>query len=237
VPIHHESLIHGLIYHCIRDPFYRDHLHNQGFVYEKRQFRMFCFSRFQGRYTIVNQRMIFRSPVSFLFSAHDERLIRELTSSLFTKESILIGTKSVRLHSIQQADERTSGHMRIRMITPVTAYSTFILNNKKKTFYYSPREEEFTQLVKLNAIKKYTALYGEEPTSAELHLEPVEFERLRPRVVMFKKTYIKGWTGDFILKGDPELVQLVYDVGLSAKNSNGLGLFEVVHHIERGEQT
>ena len=235
VPIHHESMLHGLIFHSIRDPDYRDALHNRGFVYENRQFRMFCYSKLQGRYIAQEQYMIFKPPVSFLFSTHDERLIRELTSSLFTRDAVMIGTHPVKLLSIQQISQQISSHMRIRMITPVTAYSTFLLNNKKKTFYYSPKEEEFRRHVQENAVKKYAALHGVAPANPQLHIEPANIRQLRPKTVMFKNTYIKGWMGDFILRGSLELVQLIYDVGLSAKNSNGLGLFEVVHHIEGGE--
>lgn len=236
VPLHHESMLHGLIFHSIRDPDYRDKLHNKGFVYENRQFRMFCYSKLQGRHKIHEQHMIFTSPVSFLFSTHDEKLIRELTSSMFTRDVIMIGTQQVKLHSIQQVGQQVSKHMRIRMITPVTAYSTFMLNNKKKTFFYSPRDEEFGQQVKENAVKKYVALYGTAPANPELILAPVDVKQLRPRTVIFKQTFIKGWVGDFILQGSLDLIQIVYDVGLSAKNSNGLGLFEVVRQIEGGEQ-
>lgn len=179
--------------------------------------------------------MIFKPPVSFLFSTHDERLIRELTSFLFTRDVVMIGSHLVKLLSIQQVSQQISSHMKIRMVTPVTAYSTFMLNGKRKTFYYSPREEEFQQHVKENAVKKYVALYGHAPANPELHLEPVNERQIRAKTVMFKNTYIKGWMGDFILKGSLELMQIVYDVGLSAKNSNGLGLFEVVRHIEGGE--
>lgn len=49
----------------------------------------------------------------------------------------------------------------IRMLSPVTIYSTlFSANGKKKTYYYSPFEKEFSQLIRANILKKYEALYG-----------------------------------------------------------------------------
>ncbi len=228
MPLHHETLLNGLVYNSIRDSAYRDQLHNKGVTFEKRQFRMFCYSRLQGSYKIQNKQMVFTSPVSFLFSAHDEKLLLELTSSMFTRDVIMIGSKTVKLHSIQQIDQQLSSHVRIRMITPVTAYSTFMLNNKKKTFYWSPRDEEFGHQVQENAIKKFVALYGQAPADNKLILTPKDPKQLLSRTVIFKHTFIKGWMGDFILQGNEKLIRIVYDVGLSAKNSNGLGLFEVV---------
>lgn len=49
----------------------------------------------------------------------------------------------------------------IRMLSPVTIYSTlFSAIGKKKTYYYSPFEKEFSQLARANILKKYQALYG-----------------------------------------------------------------------------
>ncbi|GAV15637.1 CRISPR-associated endoribonuclease Cas6 [Paenibacillus sp. NAIST15-1] len=60
-----------------------------------------------------------------------------------------------------------------------------------------------------------------------LLLTPLHRERIKPITSKFKSTLIKGWTGDFLLEGDLDLIQLTYDVGLGDKNSNGHGLYEV----------
>jgi hypothetical protein len=42
------------------------------------------------------------------------------------------------------------------------------------------------------------------------------------------RNLIKAWEGVYELKGKPELLDVAYNTGLGAKNSQGLGCFEVV---------
>ncbi|MCY9512034.1 CRISPR-associated endoribonuclease Cas6 [Paenibacillus larvae] len=234
VPFNHQEWIHGLIYHSIRDNEYRDFLHNTGFLQGKRQFRMFTFSKLFGpnRIDRVSHNIEFSPPqVSFIFSAFDRKLVQELASTLLIKNDLRLGKNSVRVESIEQIYESLSDKMHIRFLTPITMYSTFMLNGKKKTYYYSPHEEEFNQLIQANACKKYEAIYGQAPKHNRLVLSPLYTEKLRPRTTHFKSTLIRGWVGDFMLEGDMEMIQLTYDVGLGGKNSNGHGLYEVVRHL------
>lgn len=235
VPINHQEWLHGLIYHSIRDDGYREFLHNMGYQQGKRQFRMFTFSRLNGSYKLdrVSSTLQFESPhVSFIFSAHEKKLIQELVSSLLIRDDLRLGSSYVKVVSIDQIHETVSEKMLIRFLTPVTMYSTFQLHNKKKTYFYSPWEEEFNELIQANALKKYEALYGK-PFAVDkpLSLTPFHRERIKPITSKFKSTLIKGWTGDFLLEGDLSLIQLAYDVGLGAKNSNGHGLYEVIRHL------
>ncbi|WP_010498418.1 CRISPR-associated endoribonuclease Cas6 [Paenibacillus elgii] len=231
VPVHHQELLHGLIYHCIGDDEFRDRLHNYGFPYEKRQFRMFCFSKLMGVHQFENGRIIFSSPVSFLFSSFHDRLVSELATTLFAKKELYIGHNRVTMAGIEVVDEKPSSVMHVRMITPVTMYSTLIENNRKKTYYYSPSEDKFSELIANNARKKYEAIYGNPAPESSLELVPLDLQKLRPKTVLFKGTIIKGWMGDFRLTGHPELLRIVHDVGIGAKCSNGMGLFTVVRDL------
>lgn len=234
VPVHHQEWLHGLIYHSIRDENYRDFLHNQGFQQGKRQFRMFTFSKLQGEYlwNEVASSLDYLPPrASFIFSAYDRRLVQELASTLLIKDDLRIGPHRVRVDSIEQIHEHLSERMLIRFITPVTMYSTFMLGQKRKTYYYSPYEEEFSPLIEANACKKYEALYGRKPEKGNLILSPAYKKAMRPRITKFKSTVIKGWLGEFVLEGDRELIELTHAVGLGGKNSNGHGLFKIISHL------
>ncbi|MFW5437300.1 CRISPR-associated endoribonuclease Cas6 [Paenibacillus apiarius] len=238
VPINHQEWLHGLIYHSIRDDGYRDFLHNTGYQQGKRQFRMFTFSKLNGSHRLDrNSRTLEFSPphVSFIFSAYDKKLVQELVSSLLIRDDLRLGSHLVKVGSVEQIHDTVSEKMVIHFLTPVTMYSTFLLHDKKKTYFYSPWEEEFSPLIKANALKKYEALYGEVPASdMTISLSPLHRERIKPRTSRFKSTVIKGWTGDFILEGDLELIRLTYDVGLGGKNSNGHGLYDIVRHLSGG---
>lgn len=235
VPVNHQEWLHGLIYHSIRDHEYQDFLHNTGFQQGKRQFRMFTFSKLSGpnRLDKASHTLEFRPPhVSFIFSAYDKKLVQEMVSSLLIRDDLRLGSQLVRVGSVEQIHDTVSEKMVIRFITPVTMYSTFLLNNKKKTYYYTPWEEEFSPLIQANALKKYEAIYGQVQSSNKtLSLSPLDRERIKPGTSRFKSTVIKGWSGDFVLEGDLELIQLTYDAGLGAKNSNGYGLYEIIRHL------
>lgn len=236
VPIHHQYLINGLIYACIRDEDFRDHLHNTGYQYGKRQYRMFCYSKLRGKYKIINDKIEFVSPVSFIFSTYDERLLQEMVSSLFTKDEVMIGHQKVKVSSIEQVDNEISDNMIIRFITPITVYSTFIRNNKKKTYFFSPSENEFNEIILANICRKFEAIHGIPPESPHLSIKPIVNSRPIQKSVMFNKTLIKGWFGDFQVQGKKELIQLAFDVGMGSKGSNGMGVFEVIRHLKRGER-
>jgi CRISPR-associated endoribonuclease Cas6 len=47
-------------------------------------------------------------------------------------------------------------------LSPITVYSTlYTAEGKKKTYYFSPYEQEFSQLVSINLARKYRAYKGE----------------------------------------------------------------------------
>jgi len=48
------------------------------------------------------------------------------------------------------------------------------------------------------------------------------------KVISYKGTVIKGWMGIYELRGDRELMKLVYDTGLGGKNPQGFGCFEIL---------
>lgn len=231
VPVHHNELLHGLIFQSIRNEEYREQLHEVDYSYEKRQFRMFCFSRLQGQHTVTDGIISFESPVSFIFSTSVSKLLQEFVSTLFMKDHVLIGRHPVTVASVEQLDEKVSGKMRIRFVTPVTTYSTFFHNDRRKTYFYSPWENEFNELIAANALKKYEAFFDVPPKDTRFTLTPIDKHKTKQVIFTFKKTIIKGWLGDFILEGNPELLQLVYDSGIGSKTSNGAGLFTIIEHV------
>ena len=118
--------------------------------------------------------------------------------------------------------------LKIRMLSPITIYSTLSkANGGKKTYYYSPFENEFSQLISENAKKKFKAFYGKEP-NGEIQLISLNVNKSNERIIFYKGTVIKGWMGIYEVSGDPELIKLTYDAGLGGKNSQGFGCFEVL---------
>ena len=47
----------------------------------------------------------------------------------------------------------------------------------------------------------------------------------------FKRVLVTAYDCELELIGAPDLLQFAYDTGLGAKNSNGFGMFKVVHRV------
>lgn len=82
LPIHYNYLVQAMIYKSISERL-ADFLHTRGFVYEKRQFKLFTFSKLFGEYRIKKRApggtMIDFFPVSiFIYHHHMKRFSRNL---------------------------------------------------------------------------------------------------------------------------------------------------------------
>lgn len=225
VPLHYNHLVQSMIYSNISREL-ADFLHNRGFVYGGRAFKLFTFSRILGKARISDGRIVFEGGVMLYVGSPIERFIKELATSLLRCGEIVLGddvllVSSVRFPKYPEFGEETV----IRTLSPVTIYSTlYTPAGRKKTYYYSPKEREFASLICMNAQKKHKILRGEED---ERGLE-IEAIRAREAVVFYRGTVVKAWSGKFVLRGSSSLMRTVYEAGLGGKNSQGFGMFEVV---------
>jgi CRISPR-associated endoribonuclease Cas6 len=118
----------------------------------------------------------------------------------------------------------------IRMLAPLTIYSTFEDGNgNKKTHYYAPGEINFSELLEKNAIKKFSTIQADlNYDNLQLSVKPIKVSPERNlQVVRFKNTTIQGWTGIYELFGSRELITVTYEAGLGGKNPEGFGMWEL----------
>lgn len=229
LPISHNEIIQGFIYRNI-DEDLAAHIHNRGFIYERRRFRLFTFSRLLGRGRIEERYFKIPPPIKLVVSSPYNEMVQNLGETLLKKSKVKLGDNEVYVESIEVgfAPEIVEGFINIRMLSPVTVYSTLKkMDGEKKTYYYNPKEEEFSELIRKNLIKKYKAFYQKLPLNQELNIEPIKVTLKDEKIVIYKGIIIKGWMGRYRLSGDKELLKLAYDAGLGAKNSQGFGCFEI----------
>lgn len=230
VPIHYNYYVQSFLYNSI-SPKLAEILHNQGFPVGKRKFKLFTFSRIFGEYRIDKNRgkISFDSPFKLVVSSVMKEFIEEIGEELMRKEKVRISSRKISLNSVEVSDLSIDrDKLGIKMLSPVTIYSTLSrADGKKKTYYYSPFEREFSQLISENAKKKFRAFYEKEP-EGEIRLTPLNVNNGNEKIMYYKDTVIKGWTGLYELSGDRELMKMVYDTGLGGKNSQGFGCFEIL---------
>jgi len=223
-----NSIIQWFIYSNIKDSW----LHDIGFKYEKRQFKLFSFSSFLEKAQFINEKKLFIFPkiVSFIFSSPVDWIIENLASKSFTTKKISFWQNELYLSevSVLKPPQITQNEIKIRAITPIEVHSTFQIYKQKKTYYYNPYEKEFSLLIANNAAKKWEAFYKKPPES-ELKLEPIGFNK--EKIVRFgskNSLIIKGWTGNFKLLADSKMLGFIIDAGLGNRNSQGFGMVEVI---------
>jgi CRISPR-associated endoribonuclease Cas6 len=228
LPIDYNYIIQGFIYNNISFEL-SSFLHQKGYIHGKRTFKLFNFSRLFGRFDMAKGSIIFKPPVYLYIASSDGRFIKEFAESLIKDGKKEIAGQPVMVNSIEVYPNlkfnRVTG---IRTLAPITVYSTLqTRDGRKKTYYYSPFEDEFSKLIEENLKKKFKVIHHKEPNRRSLTVTPLK--RISEKIVKYKGTVMKGWMGEFKLEGSPTLMSIAYDTGLGSKNSQGFGMFEVVN--------
>ena len=190
---------------------------------------MFTFSRLEGhcRLDKDNKRFIYEGDITLHVSSPIEKFVEDLANTILTKGFIVLGRQTFKVAELAFPAKPAvkNKKLKIRMLSPITVYSTLMTyDGKKKTYYFSPYEKEFSALVNSNLKKKHFLLSGKNIKS-DIAVKPLMVKEV---VVLYKGTVVKGWMGHFSLTGPRALIETAYEAGLGAKNSQGFGMFEVV---------
>jgi len=238
LPVQYNHLLQGCLYHCLGDDssFY----HDSGFRYEKRAFRMFCFSRFLGRsvFDRYSGTLRFSGSLRLVVTSPDRQFCSSLATGLLRVGAIHIGGQRLPVESIETSEVQvTESQIIVRMLSPVVAYSTMTrYDGGKYTCYFAPGDPDFQVIVSDNLKRKYLAFTGIDLGNEDsVRITPLGDPRLS--VVTFKGTVIKGYTCRLRLEGPMPLLQMAVDAGLGSKNSQGFGCLEVERKTLRPESS
>lgn len=221
--------IHSLIYNYLPDE-KADWLHDKGFQYEKRKFKLFTFSSIleYGKYNRKKEMFTFPFQISFLVSSPVNWILKEFSATLIKTKNLNLGNNKLTVESVEVYKEKhpKNGQVKVQAITPIEVHSTLKKSDgSKKTYYYNPFEPEFAELINRNIKKKWKSFYKED-CPYDLKIKPIKNRYLNERIRFFKNIVIKGWKGNFIIKTDPELLQFALYTGLGSRNSAGFGMLK-----------
>jgi len=225
LPVHYNHLLQYLLYKLLPASL-ATHLHDQGFPYEKRTFKLFTFSRILNKGSAHSGKLRFGHCFSFLFATPKEEIIENLLRGAFCEHRFDLQGQPVVLSAVEVVPPTPLGEsLFLRFLSPVTIYHT---TPEKKTLFVYPEDSGFERLLLENARKKYHLLHGKDPQDLSFSLRPHRFSPQKNKVVvLFKGTPIEAWTGIFAFRGNPELLAATYETGLGNKNSAGFGMWEV----------
>lgn len=226
LPLNYHHMIQGIVYHSLSDmPEYSRFVHDQGYDFSDRQYRMFVYGLLQGKYEIKGKRIIFKDHISFQVRSPEVSFIRLLKESIEKNGITYFQKKYDRVNLFMDNYAIKEDCIKIQMQSPICVYSTDA--DTGKTYFYAPDEEEFYNAINDNFIRKYTAYMGIEPKTV-LDIKPVRVTPRDKMVTKYKGIYLSGWKGVYELYGDTEYLNFLYNTGLGSKNSQGFGLFDVL---------
>jgi CRISPR-associated endoribonuclease Cas6 len=234
LPIQYNHLLQGLIYTNL-DRALSEWLHEEGHAYEQRRFKLFTFSRLFGRGRVERGKITFDGPIHFHLGAVDTEILGSLAEHLLKRPGVHLAGKPCRISevAVEPVPEVDFDRpVRVKTLSPVTAYSTLSTpDGRKKTYYYSPREDEWSESLVANIRRKAQALGWAADVEKDLKGSWVRPRRVRvqdQKVMKFKGTVIKGWTGVYEVNLPEPYFWLAYDSGLGSKNGQGFGMVRVV---------
>ena len=225
-PINYRHLIHGMIYKTLSDNSeYSKYLHDlSGSDERMRTFKKFTFSSLIGEYRITGNRIVFENAVFLEIRSCDPVFINVLYRHFLMQPEIVLGKNCLYVSDVFVNDFAVyDDRILVKMKTPVVAYFTYDTNH---TYFYSPNEDAFYRAIERNAERKWE--YMTEGQDAYFHILPAFEQMPKMQKSSFKNTYITGWFGRYFLQGDPVLLNLLYDIGLGAKNPEGYGMFDCI---------
>lgn len=228
LPLQYNHLVQGMMYHNI-DEELAEFLHNKGYIYNKRHFRMFNFSRLMGEYRIDRERniIIFLSDIRLYISSPMDDFCQSFGNLLLKKGQVRIGNNNLTIKQIQFIPTNTeSKDVLVRTLSPIVVYSTLLKpEGGKYTCYFMPREPKFQSLVVENLIKKWKAFFNKKPPG-EFNIHPVG--KHKQNLVIYKNTIIKGASGLFRLQGDSSLISFALGAGIGGKGAQGFSCVKLI---------
>ncbi|WP_180964008.1 CRISPR-associated endoribonuclease Cas6 [Haloimpatiens massiliensis] len=233
LPIQYNHIINGAILNWLRNVGENKFIHDEEFKKNVKNHKLYTFSKLQGKFTmdVKNKKITYYSGVNLLISSYDDKFLSNIVNSLVMKESMNVLNQEIKIDNIETSLYSVTGEeIRVYTKSPVTVYSTFKEEEKNKTRYYSPYEKEFSEIIRKNLINKYKSYYGKLPEDNRFSIELLSRKKPKESVIIYRGIVIKGWSGEFVMRGSKELLNLAYQAGIGAKNSQGFGCVELIEN-------
>jgi CRISPR-associated endoribonuclease Cas6 len=237
LPIHYGHIVQGLIYGQLEHNL-ASWLHGDAYKYAERTYKMFTFSRLNGVFNLEpeHKRISFADSVSFQLASHNTEILASFAEHLLKASSLRLGQNECTVRGVEilkQPEVDFSKSVKVRTLSPITMYSTVTkADGKKLTHYYGPFDKDWSEMLRGNLVRKAKALGWEDDaakTLAETIFKPLRVSNRDQKIISYKGFVMKAWAGVYEVSNLPATYfWLAYDVGIGSKNSQGMGMVEVM---------
>jgi len=223
LPLSYNQMLQGFIFRTLEksDSKYSEGLHNSGKDENKNLPKLFCFGRLIGHYYRRGKNIIFPSYALLEIRCPDIVFIEKFISGCTVGEEVQLGKyNKVIIDSICVSDRIiTESTFTARTVSPFAIHTTA---NARKEFNPDTVRNKLLN----NAMYKWE-VYGNSIDDFSLDIKWTS-RKPKPTHAVFDKTNIASWETDFILSGNSNTLNFIYNTGIGARNSQGFGLFEKI---------
>ena len=225
IPVNHNQILQAVIYASLGGASYKHYMHDQGFSYKNRKFKLFTFGTLSGEHEYHDKKLTFTDTISFEIRSPDPFFIRSLKEGI-ENNGIRIGEHHFQNIEMITDDVTVESEMiLVDMVSPVTVYSSD--PETKYRYYYSPIDSEFEEQIVGNFYRKYYACYGVN-CEDEVRVIPYNVRKNDRIVTNYKGQYITAYKGQYVIAGHRKCLDFMYQTGLGAKNAQGFGMFDII---------
>jgi len=229
LPWNYPEQLQALVYRWIRiaDEQLARILHDQGYGYGVRRYKLFVYSLLHGEQSKGEREGLRLSGrIRWWIASPRSELIEALAVGLLRLDEVLLAKNRLRVEQVhvEPIAEFTDSRAYFRTLSPVVVSTVTERQGRREKKFLSIEEPDFQRVLGENLCRK-AALLG-------IRAEPqVEFEpvRMRSRLFCLHGIFVRGWEGWFWLRASPELLRVGYETGLGERNGQGFGMVALVH--------
>ncbi len=237
LPINYQYPIAAWIYKTIHlaNPEFSNWLHEQGYSYEKRKFKLFTFSpiKFEN-YVIQKDRIIAQAPnCSITLSFLLPEAVKHFVSGCFRNQHFGLGDKISQVDfEVKAIDIESPVELgtvsRFRSQFPICISEPVERNGKLTSQYLNPDDMGYEKRFFDNLREKYQSA-NEGLTAPKGNCKLTVLNTPKSKLITIKQgtiaeTKVRGYQYDFEIQAPKELIEVGYYAGFGEKNSMGMGL-------------
>ena len=232
LPLNYNHFLTSAVYRYLfkADKEYSSKLHNLN------SYKFFTFSWLETKKKIEGEYFkVLSDKVSWYISSPSKDFINTVASGIIKTGTLEIGNLSLELSTIEVlGDVNFNSNVKFICISPLVVTTKKYHKGRLMKYYYKPDDDqnEISEKIKNNLIKKYTSFYGTQPDGTI----QIKFDNNYKGNAKVLIHYIKGNLDikipaimcPFEVNGSENLIKFGYECGFGELNSSGFGMVKVV---------
>ena len=228
LPWNYLDYLKGMFYEVMMrgDPEVARFAHEEGFQSEGKRYKLFTFSLLYPRHRERrSDGLIMWGEVNWFFSSPIPGIVEAFAAGMLMEGQVELGKARCDLARVEvMPAPEFSEEMNFRTLSPIVASTGRRSGDKFGKVFLNPDDPDFRRVLTENLVRKYKALFGEEP-EGEVEIEPCE--PYKSKLFNVSGTNVRGYEMRLKLKGDPILIKLAYEAGLGERNGQGFGMIAI----------